>query len=314
MRWEGKGEVADPMEINWEGLLSVDDSWVTTHLCEQLGRQSPKLVIRAYSIKFSGTQQRIDSFLNFVTNQIDRFCFSPKQIDEFAQRHEHPWREAQRYFGDITPNSDGKLGELLLYLFVEAILRAPLVAHKVTFLTNPNDQVKGSDGIFLGDYDGQPAILVGESKIRAALSTAVQEALEALERFHDTSAALQYEITIASRMTRDDLSPQQLHHIANKLLVPSAEEHQACIKVHPILIVYKDVEIHNISVKATTQAIAEALMGQYCETKLATRCGTVDSKLTEHPRLAEVHLDFFLVPVSDVNALRETFYRFIHAL
>jgi hypothetical protein len=50
--------------------------------------------------------------------------------------------------------------------------------------TSGNDQAKGSDGIFCGDYMGKPAILLGESKTYTSLADAVRIAFTSLDRFY----------------------------------------------------------------------------------------------------------------------------------
>lgn len=62
-------------------------------------------------------------------------------------------QNAGSYFGQKDPQADGKYGELLLFVLVESVLGCKMIAHKLKSLTNVIDQIKGGDGVFLGNYD-----------------------------------------------------------------------------------------------------------------------------------------------------------------
>ena len=64
----------------------------------------------------------------------------------------------------------GKLGEILLYLFLENKLDAPKLLSKVELKTSGNQYVFGSDGVHLFQLDNKNfQLILGESKIKGVL-------------------------------------------------------------------------------------------------------------------------------------------------
>jgi hypothetical protein len=298
--------------INWEELLSIDDGWVTKYLCSHVPHQDSKLYIRLYTLHFSGTQQRLDDIVEFLANQIPKFCFTQTEIQKLHDEGKEPWREAAKWFGDIDPDSDGKAGELMLFLLVEAVLKVPLIAYKIKSLTNTNDQVKGGDGIFIGNYMANTAILLGESKIKSRFSVALDEALDSLDRFHSSTGSLGHELLIAPQFKRTDLSADELNYIYEKLLDFSTPEHRKCILVHPVFVAYNSTKIDEICSSAGNALEAEKGLRAYCSVNMQEIRDKLEQKLVPYKKVAQVYLDFFFLPLSDVSDFRHAFYRAIH--
>jgi len=68
---------------------------------------------------------------------------------------------------DKETGRSGELGELLLYMLIEWVLKAPIVASKMYLKTSQQMPVHGVDGIHLG-YEADEALvkLVGTASIR----------------------------------------------------------------------------------------------------------------------------------------------------
>lgn len=306
----------NPENLDWVSLLRVDSKWITNLLLVHDSTLSGKLVVRSYSLKFAGTQEHLQGLVEFMANSIIHFVYSDTEIKELENKGKNPWKEARNYFGDVDPKSDGKSGELLLFLIVEAVLKTPMVAHKIRIVSdNFNDQVKGSDGVFLGKYNGHLAFLFGESKIHGERSVGINKALQSVNKFYDGlngSRAVKNELTVITERLTKNLSLTQLQFLENALDMQT-EEYRYLNKVHPVLVVYDDKKIVDIEQNCSSSEDGESRVNKEFEKLASEILPKIAEKLdSEFQSLKKVFLDFFFIPVSSVNLLRELFFFEIH--
>lgn len=300
--------------IKWADCVRISDDWIKKYLKAHSPQVEKKLVVRAYTIQFSGTEYQINALVDCIAEYIKYFVLSPDDIKKLQTEGKDPYRQALHYFGDVDPERDGKYGELILFLFTESVLKAPMIAYKLGLLSNVNDQVKGGDGVFFGEYKGQPSLFIGESKIEKELSTAVKHALESLDRFHDEIASvtnLKHELNVANRVIRKDFSADQLDYLYDSL-DPETERYKKNNKVHPILIIYNDDKIKSISTECCNSTEAEELLKTHIEQRINKAFGLVKGKVENYENIQPVFLDFFFFPVTDVTKLRYALYKAIH--
>lgn len=301
--------------LNWVSLIRISSDWIEKFLLKHDNLIQGKVVTRAYSIKFAGQEEHMQALIEFMADKIKEFVFSKAEIEEFKKQDIDPWRKSAKYLGPVDPTKEGKYGELLLFLLVEAVLKAPMVAHKIKSLGDPNDQVKGSDGVFFGPYRGKDSLLFGEAKVYQDRNQAINKALQSVDKFHNASSAyseIEAELQIVKETITNDLSPEQAEFLSN-VLDTQSKEYQNVNKVHPILIVYDDQQISNIEnvcqdntqgeemVCATFGALAKEILPKIQE-KIDTKWKT----------LQKVYLDFFFIPVSSVDRFRNSMFKAIH--
>lgn len=185
--------------INWKELITNNHKWIESRLVNHPCESQAKIVSRIFTIPFSGVIQEHHHLVESMADAIEHYVFDKEALAKMKADGVTPFRKAAQFFGDTNPVKDGKYGELLLYILSEAILNTPMVSHKITNLTNLNDQVKGGDGVFFGVYRENLSILIGESKIYKSFSGALESAFDSLDRFtkNYTSGALGHELFMA---------------------------------------------------------------------------------------------------------------------
>lgn len=300
--------------INWADCVRIPDKWITDYLISHSGKQAKKLEIRAYSIAFSGTQQQIAGLVGYVSRSIKKFVFSDSKIKELEEQELEPYQEAMKYFGDTDPEKDGKYGELILFLLTESVLKIPMIAHKLPLLTNRKSQVQGGDNIFFGDYKGQNALLIGESKVMQSMTSAINDALESLDRFHgkpDSEGTLEHELIIAKKSVREDLTKEQLDFLYDSLTL-NTQAYHSNVLVHPVLIIYDEANIQLIEDESLNKVEAEIRMNSFMTQKVEEIHKKIWTYLSRYPEVATVYLDFFFIPVKSVGKLRHALYQAIH--
>lgn len=304
--------------MEWKKLIQINDDWIDKFFINQGMSEEAKLRIRDYSIKFSGNIYSFTGLAEYLALKIPEFVFGPKEIGDLGERK--AFLQATKYFGEKDPKADGKYGELFLFLLVETVLKCPMIAYKIRTLTNYKDQVKGGDGIFLGDYEYKKghfvsACLIGESKVMEAYSNCVDDALESLNRFYDKFTSGQFmttEFMVAKRNIHYD-AECDIDFLYNSL-TPGTEEFRKKTLVHPVLLMYSTNIINGIEKNAITQSEAEEMVQKYFLKRGQEHFDLIKDKLNNWPDLQKVILDFFIIPVNSVEKFRNEVYYQIHGI
>lgn len=113
--------------------------------------------MRLHHLKFDGNgQPMIAALAETLYGHIINYCLAvqhratPLTSIEAAKLT----KEARKLFIHPTntpanPDTTGETGEILLYFLLESVLGVPQVVAKMELKTNPNDELKGSDGIHM---------------------------------------------------------------------------------------------------------------------------------------------------------------------
>lgn len=300
------------MNIDWKKFLTVDENWASEQLTEHNYKSENKLSLRTHSIKYKGNKYGTKEFIEKLKDSITEYVLDQRVINATKKAGGDPLKEALSFFGEVKPARDGKYGELILYLLTESILKVPMIAFKIT--SSAKDQVKGADGIFCGDYNGIPSILVGEAKTWGDLGGAITSAFTSLDRFHGEKGTdvLSYEYLVAkssSRMNRIGLSEEELEHVINCLTIGSDENKLRAI-VHPVLIIYDDKRINQL--QHSNDIEAEANLKEEITKTVEQNFKKIKDKFPSFQKVSEMHLDFFFIPVNDVDLFRNDIFTSIH--
>lgn len=302
-------------ELNWGKLVRINKKWVDSLLVEHPEFSDANIKVRAYSINFDDKEENMNGLVLFMRKRIKEYVFTQKEIETLELTDEDPWVEAAAFFGDREANSEGKYGELLLFLLVESVIGAPMIAHKIRSLSDYNDQVKGADGVFFGEYDNEETLLLGESKMIGQRARAITEALNSVNNFHNplvSGAEMKTELTIAKNTLIDNLSPEQLERLM-KVLNYQSKEYLSVKKAHPILIVYDENQILKVQNKCANKLSGENLSKQVFRNITKKLLPKIKKKISLHAKeLNNTNLDFFFIPVSSVNTFRTLLYNSIH--
>jgi hypothetical protein len=321
------------MNIDWEKKIKIDSEWTNRQLVNHFTNKAPKVVVRAYTPKVNGTKFCCNSLIEELGYLLPDYALSEKSKqnklksltilygeDLAKERFQTAlYSEAQTFFGKKDPTTDGKYGELLLFALCESILKSKMVAHKIEGLSNGKDQVKGGDGIFLGNYElsnGKiaPAIFIGESKIMQERSKSIDDALDSLNRFHDAETQAEFnkmEFIVANRtlsLDENDIDYEEVY----ERLTPGSEMFKNQITVHPILLMYNTASISTLETKALDKDDLESLISNHLIQKKDEIINTINEKLEQYPEIKKVYVDFFCFPFNNIDTFRNGMYFNIH--
>lgn len=318
--------------INWEELIQIDSKWVDRQLNLHFEEKNLKLTVRCYTPKASGTQILPISLAQELALMIPEYSLSEDKKrkienevrDSYGEENVPKYSErlisqiSRDFFGKKDPETDGKYGELLLFALVESILGCKMVAHKIKSLSNFKDQVKGGDGIFLGNYilengKSHPAYLIGESKITQGYSKAVDEAFASLERFHAPKTVTEFLTSEFIVAKENMIIGEDIDEIYNRL-TPSNTLFKNQILVHPVLIFFNTKKINSCEGAASTPSELETLIKEKLLAEKTRYIDTINSKIQSFDKIQQVYLDFFIFPFNNIDTFRNSLYKFIHGV
>lgn len=321
------------MSIDWEKKIRIDPEWTNRQLVNHFLNKKLKLTVRGYTPKTSGTNFNCDDLIEelgfFIPDYVHSEKSKQKKLKALKSKFGDKladlrldtalYQEAQTFFGKKDPSTDGKYGELLLFALTESILKSKMVAHKIVGLSNSKDQVKGGDGIFLGNYEiengkFEPAIFIGESKIMQGFSDCIGDALESIDRFHAPETKAEFnsmEFIVANNTMFIDDKDVEYDKIYD-LLTPGTEAYKKQILVHPVLIMYNTKSIEKLEIKAKNNDELEDLIKKYMLGKENEFINKINEKVKDFPNIQKVYIDFFCFPFNNIDNFRNGMYFNIH--
>ncbi|MGV7105833.1 HamA C-terminal domain-containing protein [Flavobacterium sp. U410] len=297
-------------DINWEKLLKVNrDIFFNLFSLNEEVAISDEVKIKFYSLKYNDNGLDDLDFINHLYEAAVHYVFDEKDIKELIEDGYEPTDKALSYFGDIDPLTDGRYGELILYLFIEAVLQTPMIVHKISQTYNNNDQVKGSDGLFIGNINGQATLLLGESKMKNNFNACAGEALDSLKRYINNPQSIDRELEVAKKhLSRDlnNLDENDLDLIYQSLRTKQIEfqEYNIC---YPAFLMYKEGKIKEIISRNILEIEKQVLI--FLNSIIERRSNYIKASL---PEINNITFEFFMMPVDDVSSFREKCYSVFH--
>jgi hypothetical protein len=329
------------MAIDFSSLITINKKWVNNEFNHHYTQKvNDKLNVRLYSIKPSGTTINSVSLANNLLDILPYYFRSKSEIDKQIQReisktineystatdidqkeeitkivYNRTYREAVNFFKKkSTDSTSGKYGELLLFGLVESVLECKMIAHKITNLTNYHDEIKGGDGIFMGNYmlpngNIEFAYLIGESKVWKSYSGAKIDALKSINRFYDSKVQSDFktlEFFIAQKDIEKLVTKKTDIDELYDRLDQKSELFKTQIAVHPILIMYETKSYDKLMKKALNNLDLTNLIDKTIKSKLSDTLQDIAEKVKTFPELEKVFLDFIIIPTNSVADFNDT--------
>ena len=281
--------------------------------------QNAEVRLHGHFFPFRGGKPTVEEFIELLTTKLVSFCMSRKSINAAQET----WRDlsAQKQVEKIiqlrnkafdlfkkaqrNTNRNGEFGEVIAYLLIEYVLKAPQLVAKMSLKTNPQMPVHGSDGIHVS-YDvasGGLTLLWGESKCYASVTSAISEAVESVAENLQSEKMKQELFLIEQHGDLSHFSEAGQKAIMS-FLDPYDENYNKRIDRSVIVIAFDFKRFADMNALKPTEveaAFEDALRKQLdaCATRL-------DEHLKKHG-IEHHSLDVFFLPVPSVHDFRTGF-------
>lgn len=205
--------------------------------------------------------------------------------------------------------SGGEPGELILYVLLEWVLKAPRLVSKMYLKTNTNMPVHGTDGIHLG-YDETKDLLTiyfGESKIYQSFSSAADAAFTSMADLLANAGQISREIEILNNLSDLSSLPPKFQTKVAEYINPYSTSHLTLQKriVHACLLGF-EYAAYNRILALKPEKIASAFEEKY-QKRIGSACRVIERHYGKRlPVTTNLHL--FLLPFPKLSAFRAAFY------
>lgn len=190
-----------------------------------------------FSLKISNKEFNYELLIDDLVDRLITFCTCSKKYKEYISSDKagslsKTSRKAFRQYinvrrsiatgNELPQTTDGEIGELMLYSFVESHLNAPKILTKMRFKTSSNDPVKRADGIHLLKLsDNYYELVYGESKLYENLSSGLTDAFSSINDFiKRDNNNINDEYTFLIENIESEFSEEE-YNIAKDILIPN---------------------------------------------------------------------------------------------
>lgn len=176
-------------------------------------------------LKIENNKFCYDELIDELTDHLIPFALSRRTIDDFKRSNKLGQlnKKAISRFRKYNENK-GEAGELLLFCFLEAHLKAPKVLTKLEIKLNSDDYAKGSDGVHLLKIaERKFQLIFGESKLDENLTNSISNAFKSIYEFINRDKNnVSSEIGLINSQLNNETFEEGLYQFLKSVIVPSA--------------------------------------------------------------------------------------------
>lgn len=320
--------------------VHVDEHQPGKHFDNLLGRRNVDARIKKCSVHeeglplvsahflypaFKGGKPSVSELVKMLMREITGFCATKLQRRRAKEKDRQStydaretedladWAKALFIKTKESSSRSGEGGELLLYVFIEHYLKAPLVLSKMRLKTSPSMPVHGADGVHaMWDEDGERlTMFFGESKMHETFASAMSDAAESIGWLaKNTDGRMDNELQLTSGNIDLDGFPEELQDYLLRFLHPyDTEEGNRRNDRFAILIGYDYTAYNKLAKKGVEEA--EEHFKELYRKSLSQKLRTAQSHLEKH-EISLASVDLFFLPMPDVQSFRDEFNRELH--
>ena len=278
--------------------------------------EGTKISGRFFYVTFRDSKPTIDDLITIAHARMVNFVMPRARINEAVEQMVanpgvmYPWvlltTEARDLFmrTDKETGRSGELGELLLYMLIEWVLKAPIVACKMYLKTAQQMPVHGVDGIHLG-YEADKLIMYwGESKLHAKLSSALDDIAESISAYVKDPTKYANEVRIIRSNLNLDAVGGDMRQAIKNYFNPYKPESNNFLDGYACLAGF-DYQLYDDVAKLDHDACEEAFRLAY-EKRVASTCDLIVKKV-KAADLDNFRFSYFLLPFPSVDDARAKF-------
>lgn len=292
--------MSESIAKGWHTHTVIEEAKLEEYLLSPSQMSDGRLEVQTHCITVGGDTIDTEGLIKFASDMFPHFVFPAGEVEE---RSPQVYRDAQARAGLREDSQrDGLYGELLLFLLVDGLLDLPMISHKIAGKQNPQDEVKGSDGVFFGEYRGKESLGIGEAKIFGDKKEGIRDSLESTDRFHGSGGGRMqdHELEVAANNLSTNLSRERIEELSERLTSNSTSYRL----VHPIFVGYEEDELNRMQAEAMDGDELEKWLSEFIEGG-EDMLSYVQERLKNHKDLQKQWLVFFLLPVENSDAFKE---------
>lgn len=289
---------------------------LVTHSAET---KAKRVALHAHYLAFREGKPTVGEFVDILYLKLIPFCLHRKHINEAQQGwsklppskvQESAIRLHQKALdlfkrANKNTNRNGEFGELIAFLLIESVLKAPQFVAKMSLKTSPQMPIHGSDGIHLS-YDnvsGKLKLYWGESKCYASVQQAIDNAVESIAENlqHDK---MSHELFLVDQYFDLAGFPSEFREAILSFLNPFDENYNKRADVSVMFISFDFAAFAALS-NVNPDDVEKEFSASLCKA-LEDYASRLDTALIKHG-VNNHSIEVFFLPVPSVDVMRSMF-------
>ncbi len=277
---------------------------------------STKVTGRFLYVAFRDSRPTVDDLIVVAHARMVNFAIPRSRIDEAVKQMRlnpgvmDPWvvltTEARDLFIKTRKETgrSGELGEVLLYMLIEWILGAPIVACKMYLKTTQQMPIHGTDGVHLGCEGDNLIMYWGESKLHSTLASALSDISSSIAGIVSSAANYQNEI----RIIRANLNLKGVDAGAEAAIKDYFNPYKP--ESNKVLDAYACLAGFNSELYQEVEACAHDVCDAEFQKKYRARIGPIGDLILKNVKkagLESFRFTYFLLPFPSVDEARSKF-------
>lgn len=288
-------------------------------LSHSVKSKDKQIHVHAHFLPFRDGQPTVGEFVDVLYLKLVPFCLhrkhvnqeqkswnslSPNKIQERAVQLQQKALDLFKRANRQT-NRNGEFGELITFLLIESVLKAPQFIAKMSLKTNSQMPVHGSDGIHVGldSVAGQLSLYWGESKCYANVDQAIEQAVKSVAENIEYKK-MAHELFLVEQYANLADFPSGVQEAILSFIDPYNENYNQRIDVSVVFIAF-DLDtfaaLHGVDADQLQDEFSKRL-----RVALADYVEKLDSTLEKH-RVRKHRIEIFFLPVPSIAEMRRMF-------
>jgi hypothetical protein len=263
-----------------------------------------------------------ESFIHLLDGSIRRFSLSARELQQHrkyvlegddiqASLIDSRGRDRFVKYASEAAKRSGEIGELTLFVLLEAFLSAPKIASKMKLKTSNEMHVHGADAVHATlNNDNLLTLILGESKFRQDRSTGLNDAIESVSNFVSSYLKVDKEVELIEGNLDQEILDPILKTKLIKYFSKFTPESNQTTKTIAILLGYNRKSLYkNLSSISDTSERIKELERRYTLHATETVEEFVIKLISENnPQFTRVKFIYALLPFDDLNNIKEAFH------
>lgn len=280
-----------------------------------------ELAAHFYFIKLDANgNPRKNDLLSYIAMKIVDYSI-PKKEQEKAREHYNRTRssvkvlELERKARKLFTNLEktGELGEMLLYILTEDILKLPQIISKMTLKTSGKLHYQGADGVHFkyNETDDSLDLYWGESKMEKTITSALSNCFDSITPFLTDpisyNSAQNRDLQLITSNISENINNEKLEKfLVNYFDLNSEYSNKLNFKG----ICFIGFDVNNYPKKPKEKDTAQLLLE--FQKSLVSWKKSIETQINTHPDISKFDLNIFIMPFESVENMRSEFLKLLN--
>ena len=271
-----------------------------------------KLTGRCFYLSLRDGKPTLDEFVDYMFNRLIPYCVPRAEREEaerkFAETGDYTHilsvqaKARELFIRSRKRRTTGEPGELVLFILLEAALKAPQLVCKMSLKTNENMPVHGADGIHVQwSQDGDIVLVWGESKLYKKLPQALSSIVSSVSDFASSRAPTKRKRELDIVRDHANIPPGKARDMLLEYLDVYSEKSNQLTEIHACLAGYDSDVYSALSGKGAEEVLRDRYLSRV-EAKLSGFAKKVGAS-----NIRELTLCLMLLPFPSVEDLQARF-------